>query len=77
MCGIAGFINFKDPVSTAQMANRVQQHRGTMASTTGCTTMYAVHQRLSIIDLDKRSDQPFTKGNLTIIFNGKYIIIRY
>ncbi|HRO44685.1 asparagine synthase (glutamine-hydrolyzing) [Agriterribacter sp.] len=72
MCGIAGFINFKDPVTLAQMANRVQQHRGpdSQAHWQYNNVCFA-HQRLSIIDLDKRSDQPFTKGNLTIIFNGE------
>jgi asparagine synthase (glutamine-hydrolysing) len=29
------------------------------------------HTRLSILDLDKRSNQPFTIGNLTLIFNGE------
>lgn len=29
------------------------------------------HQRLSIVDLDARSNQPMTKGPLTIIFNGE------
>lgn len=72
MCGIAGFINFKDPITLAQMANRVQQHRGpdSQAHWQYNNVCFA-HQRLSIIDLDKRSDQPFTKGNLTIIFNGE------
>lgn len=72
MCGIAGFINFKDPVSLAQMANRVQQHRGPDSQHHWLyNNVCLVHQRLSIIDLDKRSDQPFTKGSLTIIFNGE------
>lgn len=72
MCGIAGFINFKDPVTLARMANRVQQHRGpdSQAHWLHNNVCFA-HQRLSIIDLDKRSDQPFQKGNLTIIFNGE------
>ena len=72
MCGIAGFINFKDPVSLAQMANRIQQHRGPDSQHYWLhNNVCLVHQRLSIIDLDKRSDQPFTKSNLTIIFNGE------
>ena len=29
------------------------------------------HNRLSIIDLDSRSDQPFKYGHLTIVFNGE------
>ena len=30
-----------------------------------------IHSRLSIIDIDTRSDQPYSKDNLTIIFNGE------
>ena len=30
-----------------------------------------LHTRLGIIDLDERSNQPFTDGDLTIIFNGE------
>ena len=72
MCGIAGFINFKDPVALAEMANRVQQHRGPDSQAHWLhNNVCLAHQRLSIIDLDKRSDQPFKKGNLTIIFNGE------
>lgn len=29
------------------------------------------HLRLAILDLDKRSNQPFTKDNLSIVFNGE------
>ena len=35
------------------------------------TNLYLLHSRLSIIDIDKRSNQPFSKYNLTIIFNGE------
>ncbi|HTN08894.1 asparagine synthase (glutamine-hydrolyzing) [Agriterribacter sp.] len=72
MCGIAGFIHFNDPVGLAQMANKVQQHRGPDSQHHWLhNNVCFAHQRLSIIDIDKRSDQPFTKGNLTIIFNGE------
>ncbi len=72
MCGIAGFINFRDPFELAQTANSVQRHRGpdSQAHWLHNNVCFA-HQRLSIIDLDKRSDQPFKKGNLNIIFNGE------
>ncbi|MBD3179477.1 MAG: asparagine synthase (glutamine-hydrolyzing) [Candidatus Latescibacteria bacterium] len=33
--------------------------------------LYFGHLRLSIIDLDSRSDQPMSFGNLTIVFNGE------
>ena len=41
--------------------------------------IFFLHSRLSIIDLDERSNQPFEKDNLVIIFNGEiynYIEIR-
>ena len=33
--------------------------------------VYLLHSRLSIIDLQERSNQPFTLDNYTIIFNGE------
>lgn len=30
-----------------------------------------MHSRLNILDLNQRSDQPFTYNNLTIVFNGE------
>jgi len=41
--------------------------------------IYLFHSRLSIIDLDKRSDQPYFFENYTIVFNGEiynYIELR-
>src|SRR5437868_13067613 len=36
-----------------------------------CALPIFAHQRLSIIDLDARADQPFEKEGLVIIFNGE------
>ena len=33
--------------------------------------IYFLHSRLSIIDLNKRSDQPFIMNDLALIFNGE------
>lgn len=72
MCGIAGFINFQDPRPLAQFAQQSQAHRGPDSHRTWVEGPVAfAHQRLSIIDLDKRSDQPFEKDDLIIIFNGE------
>ena len=72
MCGLAGFINFENNESLAKAAGVTQQHRGPDAQKIWVHNNIALsHQRLSIIDLDSRSDQPFVKNGLVIIFNGE------
>jgi asparagine synthase (glutamine-hydrolysing) len=72
MCGIAGFINFRDNELLAQAACNRQRHRGPDAqSVWRQDNIVLSHQRLSIIDLDARSNQPFIKDGLAIIFNGE------
>ncbi len=72
MCGIAGFANFEDNIGLALKANEIQKHRGPDAQETWSDGFIALaHQRLSIIDLDKRSNQPFGKGDYVIIYNGE------
>jgi asparagine synthase (glutamine-hydrolysing) len=72
MCGLAGFINFTDPEKLARDTNCVQQHRGPDSQSFWIDrNVCLVHQRLSIIDLEARANQPFIKGNLVIIFNGE------
>ena len=51
-------------------------HRGPDAA--GCTrstdrdiALYLAHRRLSIIDLSTAADQPFSKGGLTLGYNGE------
>jgi asparagine synthase (glutamine-hydrolysing) len=72
MCGIAGFINFRQNASLINMAQQEQSHRGpdSCAGWTGDNVALA-HLRLSIIDLDARSDQPFVKQGLVMVFNGE------
>ena len=72
MCGIAGFINFSDGEELAVKANEIQKHRGPdnqQVWTKGVVSF--AHQRLSIIDLNERSNQPLEKDNLVIIYNGE------
>ena len=56
MCGIAGFINFKNHQSLAETLSCLQRHRGPDAQNIWSDTLISLsHQRLSIIDLDSRS----------------------
>ena len=70
MCGINGF-NFKD-IDLIKKMSSITSSRGPDNQDYFSTENYTVgHNRLAIIDLDKRSNQPFTDGDLTIIFNGE------
>lgn len=72
MCGLAGFINFKNNKELAIQAGVKQCHRGPDAQSVWVHNNVALsHQRLSIIDLDSRADQPLAKDGLVIIFNGE------
>ena len=75
MCGINGF-NFLDKNKIQKMMtlteNRGPDAKGIFES----ENMTLGHNRLSIIDLSTAANQPLTDDNLTIIFNGKFIIIK-
>lgn len=72
MCGIAGFVGFDDKLSLAQQANFIQKHRGPDHQATWNDDYIAfAHQRLSIIDLSERANQPFEKYEYVMIFNGE------
>lgn len=72
MCGIAGFINFPDNSTLAAQTAKIQQHRGPDdQSNVQQNNLLFCHQRLSIIDLESRANQPFVKDGLTMIFNGE------
>lgn len=72
MCGIAGFTGFGNNVELAEMANRIQQHRGPDNQEVWHDDYLAfAHQRLSIIDLSDAANQPFHKGDYVMIFNGE------
>src|SRR5689334_5924065 len=72
MCGIAGFLNFKQSAAMARAANRVQRHRGPDAQGVwACDQIGLASERLSIIDLNDRANQPLAKGDLVIVFNGE------
>lgn len=73
MCGIAGFVNFPDVEEMVVRSNKIQLHRGPdfQGVWNNRSNVWFAHQRLSIIDLSERSNQPFVKDNLVIIFNGE------
>jgi asparagine synthase (glutamine-hydrolysing) len=72
MCGLAGFVNFSNIDSLLCSVHRIQAHRGPDSyATWQCGNVTFVHQRLSIIDLSEKSNQPFIKNGLAIILNGE------
>jgi asparagine synthase (glutamine-hydrolysing) len=85
MCGIAGYIGKKQigkasiDKTLCLMKNRGPDHLDWRYFKSSDTNIYLLHSRLSIIDLDKRSNQPFSFNGLTLIFNGEiynYIEVR-
>lgn len=72
MCGLAGFIGFENKLELANQANIIQAHRGPDNQSIWSDEHIALaHQRLSIIDLSERSNQPFLKYDFVIVFNGE------
>lgn len=78
MCGIAGYWGATPPSERAVARTlELMKRRGpdyqrafTADASSGRTAML-LHSRLSIIDLDPRSNQPFTIGSTTLVFNGE------
>jgi asparagine synthase (glutamine-hydrolysing) len=77
MCGIAGHLGTEElPPSRIQDTIKLMEKRGpdaqdycVMSGSESQITL--VHTRLSIIDIEKRSNQPFTIGPCSVIFNGE------
>ncbi len=85
MCGIAGYIGrFPPEINSLKNTSKLLKHRGPnyegfYTHKHQKSSVAFVHRRLSIIDLDKRSNQPFKYENTTLIFNGEiynYLEIR-
>lgn len=77
MCGIAGFLG-KNVLTPERVANAVESmsrrgpdHRAHRTFRLGEEWLTLLHSRLSIIDLDARSHQPFTRGHCSVVFNGE------
>jgi asparagine synthase (glutamine-hydrolysing) len=78
MCGIAGSLSFsgisKQHLLWVEEAVRLQSHRGPdFDAVKKCSDKVVFgHNRLSILDLDERSHQPFSKDNEHwLVFNGE------
>jgi asparagine synthase (glutamine-hydrolysing) len=78
MCGIAGYWGSNPPSPEAVdrtltlMKRRGPDHQAAFtAPAAGGRQVTLLHSRLSIIDLDPRSNQPFTIGETTLVFNGE------
>lgn len=53
------------------MQRRGPDYRAHVQLPFGDAALVLLHSRLSIIDLDPRSNQPFQRGNITVVFNGE------
>lgn len=75
MCGIAGIVSKNDNIDyNIKKIVKMLSHRGPDYTDTFLHNNLALgHTRLSIIDLNERSHQPFhdDSGNFTIVFNGE------
>ena len=77
MCGIAGYIGKKtieQPIihqTLNLMKNRGPDHQGYKHLKRNGANIFLLHSRLSIIDCDARSNQPFVLEGCTLIFNGE------
>jgi asparagine synthase (glutamine-hydrolysing) len=77
MCGIAGAFGPAAPNSArledtlARMSRRGPDANGVFQGTLGGRPLTLLHSRLSIIDLDARSNQPYAADNCQLIFNGE------
>ena len=76
MCGIAGFYGYdKIDYSTIKKTLNSLIHRGpdyqNFKHISEKISVYLLHTRLQIIDLNSRSNQPYSYKNLTLIFNGE------
>src|SRR5688572_11352706 len=77
MCGIAGYFGksaldeSRITAALARMKNRGPDHRGHETARAGDLVAQLLHGRLSIIDLDPRSHQPFVQDDCRLLFNGE------
>jgi asparagine synthase (glutamine-hydrolysing) len=78
MCGIAGYFGTRRiDEGTIQSCLRLMKRRGPdhqgvfQEALPSGDQLYLLHSRLSIIDLDPRSNQPFERGPLRLAYNGE------
>ncbi|MBL4654265.1 MAG: asparagine synthase (glutamine-hydrolyzing) [Bacteroidia bacterium] len=77
MCGIAGYIGKQNIAedhirrTLHLMKNRGPDNQEYVSFIEEGMNVYLLHSRLSIIDLNKRSNQPYSIGDYTVIYNGE------
>lgn len=77
MCGIAGMLGPRLPSperiekTLRLMGKRGPDARGVHLDTLNGNQLCLLHTRLSIIDLDPRSNQPFARDSCVLAFNGE------
>lgn len=73
MCGIAGFVGTGDESVLRQMIDSIAYRGPDYQGTVQNGNVGLAHARLSIIDLDSRSNQPFftPDGRFGMVFNGE------
>lgn len=74
MCGIAGIAGNQiiDSATFCIEANKIQKHRGPdNQSYSIFNNIGLAHQRLSILDVDPRSNQPYSLEGLHLVYNGE------
>ena len=76
MCGISGFLNKNLPDNKQQILvkglSELQAHRGPDFSGNWINSnANFFHQRLSLIDGNSRSNQPFCNDDYVLCFNGE------
>ena len=72
MCGIFGILNNKEDSNKLNNALGLMSHRGPDNSDSYIdNNIFLGHNRLSILDLNNRSNQPFFIGEYVIVYNGE------
>jgi asparagine synthase (glutamine-hydrolysing) len=71
MCGVFGSLGATDARNAAGW--KALAHRGPDAAAAAPIgdDLFLAHTRLAIQDLDRRSDQPFRRGDVTLSYNGE------
>ena len=78
MCGISGYLTYSNRVEDYSVRNtlNLMKRRGPDNQSFFTNKIYnkeigLLHSRLNIIDLNKRSNQPFYYDDLVLVFNGE------
>lgn len=78
MCGISGYLTYKNKVQDYSIRNtlnlmrkRGPDNQSYFTNKINNREIGLLHSRLNIIDLNKRSNQPFYYDNFVLVFNGE------